>query len=175
MTMAAIRRCISSPAARPGRSTVAAARQRGRCLDHGSVLQLGRLRAWHARSGLWHSGHERPGAVIRATRACRNSEPDFRRSAIHQRGRPPIATRGRHRSAATSRRSCPTTSSDSGIVSTTCTWTTGSRNGRTRAGDSISPAIHEDVRHRLADGELLQHLRVVPARSRRHGAQELSA
>ena len=79
------------------------------------------------------------GAPIRATRECRNSEPAFRRSAIHRRGRPPIATRGRPPSAATSRRSHPTTTSDSGIVSTTCTWTTGSRNGRTRAGGSTSP------------------------------------
>ena len=90
------------------------------------------------------------------------------------RGLPLIATRGPHRSAATSRRSRPTTTSDSGIVSTTCTWTTGSRNGRTRAGGSTSPPTPRARSAPAPRRELLQPVRGIPAWPRGHRAQELS-
>ena len=69
--------------------------------------------------------------------------PEFRTGfqALGNSPTPTYRDEGTTSSAATSRRSRPTTSSDSGIVSTTCTWTTGSRNGPTRADDSISPAM----------------------------------
>ena len=118
--------------------------QLDRCLDHGSVLQLARLRSGHARSGLWHSGHERPGA--RRSALCGHARIQDRisaRSATRRRGVPPIATRGRSVSFSTNvtkvagrnhefrvgyRRRLPARS------------TTGSRNGPTRAGGSTSPA-----------------------------------
>ena len=141
MTMAATPRCISSPAARPGRSE-------SRCCSTARSVSRSWISSAARPTSVWacsvwtrHSGHERSGP--RRSALCRHAGIPNRISGARQLADVDsyLSRRGiDHRSAPTSRRSRPTTTSESAIVSTTCTWTTGSRNGPTRAGASTSPA-----------------------------------
>ena len=77
-TTAATRRCISSPAGRPGRSARAAPRQRVRRVDVRSVRAARPIS--HLGTWVWSWASPAPtirGAAIRATRACRNSATGF--------------------------------------------------------------------------------------------------
>ena len=126
---------------------------------------------------LGHSRHQRPGPrTIRATPACRNSGRASPRSGTRRPGARPIATRAPSPSAPTSRRSRGATTSGSATAWTTCTSTTGSPSAPTLAdGSTFAGNCHADVRHGVADRELLQHVRGVPARPRQHREQELSS
>ena len=174
--MAATRRCISSPAARPGRSETTAARQRGRRRDVGSVRQLARLRPGHAGAGLGIPGTNDQGRGDPRYAGL----PEFR-TGFTALGNTPTWTPTYRDEGTTSLSSNVTkvaanhTTSESGIASTTCTWTTGSRTGQSSRPLRLRRERHEDVRHRLADRELLQPptRRSCSASSAR--AQELSS
>ena len=176
MTMAAIRRCISSPAARPGRS------DKTLLLDSAFGVSMIDQFCSSADFGLGMLGLDSgiPGTNDQGRGDPRYAGmPEFR-TGFQALGNSPTWT-PTYRDEGTTSFSTNVTK-----VKSNHDFRVGYRRRlpapRQLAAGTGEPARtvrlrqqrHEDVRHRLADRELLQPVRGVPARPRGHRAQELS-